>query len=273
MKLRWSARADGAAEKSPSRNARAAQPHLRGILILILSCSTIDSALDPRSSSGSGCGRPRAQTRARPGSATRRRSRRAPGRLPGPAVHAQPVQLQLVSRDREAVLMRHLILELLDPLVLELDDGVAGGADEGIGVVGVGGGLVPGLAVVEVARAGEPGVGEDLHGPVDGRGADVSVAARNLGEKLVDAEVAGRIEESVDDEIARARRLEASLGDPAPQPFTGSGAGGHGPAGRAAGGPGAGRAMHARGRAPALLVSRGGFHGLRPFPGARAPRN
>src|SRR5205807_9447692 len=110
-------------------------------------------------------------------------------RLPGLANLAQAVQLELVTGHEEPVLAGDEVLQFLDALVLELDDGVAARADEVIVVVTADGRLVARLAVLEVPRAREPRVGEDLHGAVDGGRADVLVPLLHLAEQLVDAEV------------------------------------------------------------------------------------
>ena len=51
--------------------------------------------------------------------------------------------------DDEAVPAGHRLLEGLDPIVLELDDRAAGGADQVIVVVAVEGALVAGVAIAE----------------------------------------------------------------------------------------------------------------------------
>src|SRR5207302_197385 len=60
--------------------------------------------------------------------------------LPLLARRAEPVQLELVVRDGEAVLLGHPVLKLLDSLVLELGDVAAGGADQVVVVVALVGG-------------------------------------------------------------------------------------------------------------------------------------
>src|SRR4051812_17604549 len=124
------------------------------------------------------------------------------------------------------MLVRHAILQLLDALVLELDDVAARGADQVIVVVPVERGLVARLPALEVARAGEAGVGEDLHGAVDGGGADAGVPRRHLLEQLVDREMAVLREEGVDDQVALLGRLEPVRRDPRRQPLVGGGGGG-----------------------------------------------
>src|SRR5438552_3154437 len=93
---------------------------------------------------------------------------------------AEPVELQLVVGDGEAVLRGDAVLKLLDALVLELDDVAAGSADEMVVVMPIEGSLVAGLPALEVAGAGEARVGEDLHGPIDRCGADGRVALLRL---------------------------------------------------------------------------------------------
>src|SRR5712692_799618 len=144
---------------------------------------------------------------------------------PALAVLAEAVQLQLVPRHLEAVVAGDHVLQLLDALVLELDDPVAAGADQVIVVMAADGGLVPRLPVLEVARAGEACVGEDLHGAVHGRRADVLVARLHLGEQLLDAEVPAGGEEGVDDQVPLPGRLEPPLGDPAREPLASRAAG------------------------------------------------
>src|SRR4051812_4101199 len=139
---------------------------------------------------------------------------------------AEAVELQLVVRDGEAVFAGDAILELLDALVLELDDVAAGGADQVIVVVPIEGGLVARLAAFEVPGGGEARVREDLHGPVDGGGADAGVALLGLVDQLVDREVTALGEEGVDDQVPLARGLEAAGRDPAGQPLAGGGCGG-----------------------------------------------
>src|SRR5256714_3891596 len=141
--------------------------------------------------------------------------------LPLLARRAEPVQLELVVRDGEAVLLGHPVLKLLDSLVLELGDVAAGGADQVIVVVPIQGRLVAGLTALEVPRRRQPGVGEDLHRPVDGGGTDARIALLGLLHQLVDGEVAGLREERVDDQVALPRRLQPPRRDPAGEALVG----------------------------------------------------
>src|SRR5438270_4992026 len=143
--------------------------------------------------------------------------------LPLPARRAEPVELELVVRDGEAVLLGHPVLKLLDALVLELGDVAAGGADQVIVVVPIQGRLVAGLSALEVPRRREPGVGEDLHRPVDGGGPDARIALLGLLHQFVDREVAGLREEGVDDQVALPRRLQPPRRDPAGEALVGGG--------------------------------------------------
>src|SRR5438270_12949688 len=143
--------------------------------------------------------------------------------LPLLARRAEPVQLELVVRDGEAVLLGHPVLKLLDSLVLELGDVAAGGADQVVVVVPVQGPLVAGLPPFEVPRRRQPGVGEDLHRPVDGGGSDARIALLGLLHQPVDREVAGLREEGVDDQVALPRRLQPPRRDPAGEALVGGG--------------------------------------------------
>src|SRR5216684_2339933 len=147
---------------------------------------------------------------------------------PALAVLAEAVQLQLVPRHLEAVVAGDHVLQLLDALVLELDDLVAAGADQVVVVMPADGGLVARLPVVEVARAGQARVGEDLHGPVDRGRADVLVARLHLAEQLVHAEVPAGGEEGVDDQVPLPGGLEPPLCDPAREPLARGAGGGSG---------------------------------------------
>src|SRR5262249_34376583 len=125
---------------------------------------------------GAGC---RTEPRTRPSTARARGWPRPPGASrtsssgprrvspgDGPLARlAEAVQLHLVRGDLESVLARHLVLERLDAVVLELDDGAAAGADEVVVVVPPDRRLVAGLPVAEVPRVGEPALVQKLHRP------------------------------------------------------------------------------------------------------------
>src|SRR5205814_7776979 len=109
----------------------------------------------------------------------------------------------------------------LDALVLELEDVLAAGADQVVMVVAVESGLVAGLPALEVAHAGQTRLGEDLHRPVDGGGADAGIAPARFLHQLLDAEVPRLGKEGINDHVALPGSLEPPLGDPRRQPEPG----------------------------------------------------
>src|SRR5262249_41724316 len=102
---------------------------------------------------------------------------------------AESVELHLVGGDLEAVLPRDLVLERLDPVVLELDDGAAAGADEVVVVVPAQRRLVAGLPIAEVPRVGQTALVQQLHRPVDGGDRHPRVLLADLGPDLLHREV------------------------------------------------------------------------------------
>src|SRR6266849_299094 len=136
---------------------------------------------------------------------------------------AEPVQLELVVGDVEAVVFGDGLLQLLDALVFELDDAAAGSADEMVVVMAIEGRLIARLPALEMAGAGQARVGENLHRAIDGGRADGGVALLGLLQKLIDRKMPGLGEEDVDDDVPLPGGFEAARGDPARQPLARSG--------------------------------------------------
>src|SRR5262245_30744834 len=87
---------------------------------------------------------------------------------------AEAVELVLVPQHLEAAQPdRHLLLQALDLVVLELEDEIALHADQVV-VMGAAD-LVARLAVVELARAGDPAVEQEAQRAVHRRVADARV--------------------------------------------------------------------------------------------------
>src|SRR5882762_8058714 len=84
------------------------------------------------------------------------------GGLPLLALGAEAVQLELVVRDREAVLLGDPVLQLRDALVLELRDVAAGGADKVVVVVAVARRSRTGLAALDEPRRGQRSAPQSL---------------------------------------------------------------------------------------------------------------
>src|SRR5215475_12305479 len=100
-------------------------------------------------------------------------------------LRAEAVKLMLVAKDAEAAELRgHGFLQALDLVVLELEDEPALHADEMVVVRA--GDLVARLSVLELARARDAAVEEELERAVHGRVADPRVALADAREKLVD---------------------------------------------------------------------------------------
>src|SRR5207302_10402996 len=115
----------------------------------------------------------------------------AVGGLLDPAMAAEPVQLELVVGDVEAVVFGDGLLQLLDALVFELDDASAGSADEMVVAMAIEGRLVARLPPLEMAGAGQARVGKNLHRAIDGGRADGGIALLGLLQKLVDRKMPG----------------------------------------------------------------------------------
>src|SRR5262249_51301176 len=141
---------------------------------------------------------------------------------------AEAVQLHLVRGDLEPVLARHLVLQRLDAVVLELDDGAAPGADQVVVVVPADRRLVARLPVAEVARVGEPALVEQLHRPVHRGHRDPGILLAHLRPELLHRLVAAEREEGVDDQAPLSRALQAVLGHVATEKLRSAGGLTHG---------------------------------------------
>lgn len=126
---------------------------------------------------------------------------------------AETVQLKLMGGDDEVVGRGHIVLQLLDGLVLELDDGAAPGTDQVVVVLTFGHVLVAGLTVAELHLPGDARFREQLEGAVDRGVTNVRVLCPELEVQLLDAQVAVGGEEGIKNDIPLAGRLEPVLGD------------------------------------------------------------
>ena len=107
----------------------------------------------------------------------------------------------LVALDPEADLPRLLVLEGLDLVRAELEDGAAAAADEVIVMAAVQFSFEPGFAL-EDKGLGETGALEKLERTVDGGAADSRGLAPDGQVKVVDRKVLVRGQESADHHIA-----------------------------------------------------------------------
>jgi len=104
------------------------------------------------------------------------------------------------------------VLKLLDLRLFELRDAAAAGADQVVVmIVVVIGELVPRESVAEPALGGDPTLGEELEGPVDGGVANPSVDRANLCQEVLDRHVRRAVEEGVDDEATLRGRPQLLL--------------------------------------------------------------
>ena len=125
------------------------------------------------------------------------------------ALRAVAVELVAVSDQVEVVALRDVLLSTLDHRALELDDLSATHAHQMVVVLLLD--LVAGRAVVEVAFAGETGITEDLHGPIDGRVSDVGIELANLPEQFLAGDVTSGFEEHLQNRLALPGALEEWL--------------------------------------------------------------
>lgn len=113
------------------------------------------------------------------------------------------------------MLSGHLLLQLLDAGLLELDDIGALDAYQVVVVRGVVCKLVAGEPVTEAPLVRDPALGKELERTVDRGVPDARVTGANLGEKLFDAYVIFGAKERVDDEpalIGRAKSFSVHIG-------------------------------------------------------------
>lgn len=103
------------------------------------------------------------------------------------------------------------LLLLLDRLVVELEHVSTLEADEVVVVLVVARGFVGRLSLAEAPLGGQPTLGQQLEGAVDGGVADAWVVLAREPQEFFDAHVTTRAEESLGDDVALTRRLEALL--------------------------------------------------------------
>lgn len=118
------------------------------------------------------------------------------------------MKLHPVARDLEAVASRHGLLQLLDPVIFELENDAARRADQVIMVCSLQSTLVAGLPVSEIVRRGEAKGGEQPHRPVDGCVADRRTAATDDCRELLHRDVPWSAKEGVDDGVPWPGMLE-----------------------------------------------------------------
>lgn len=87
---------------------------------------------------------------------------------------AEPVELQAVSLDHEAVFRRHLLLQPLDFAILELDNRAAARADEVVVMAFMGDIVVLRLGA-EVASLRDPCLAEEVQRAIDRREPEVGI--------------------------------------------------------------------------------------------------
>jgi hypothetical protein len=105
------------------------------------------------------------------------------------AAFAEPIQLELVERDPEIVLARHLLLELLDLKILEFDDPPALRADQMV-VVGLPRDIViDGFPFAEVSLLGEFPLTQQLEGSIHGDDPNRRIFLGDLLVEFVDRNV------------------------------------------------------------------------------------
>jgi hypothetical protein len=108
----------------------------------------------------------------------------------------------------ESVLPRHILLERLDALVLELDDSAASCTDKMI-VVRVGARMfVAGEPVFETPLLGKPRFSKEFERPVHCGKADSGVRLLHTGIQLFGAQVPACLDKDVEDLVTLARRLQ-----------------------------------------------------------------
>ena len=121
-----------------------------------------------------------------------------------PACRTQAVNLHLVTSDEKAVPRRDLFLQSFDGLVLELDDGAAGGADQVVVVFAGQYVFVSGLTVMKQDLPGQSRLGKKLQSAIDRGVTYAGMAGLYLQVQLFNAYVLMGREEDVEDDITLA---------------------------------------------------------------------
>lgn len=128
---------------------------------------------------------------------------------------AHPVELVLVRSQAKAVLSGHLVLQLLDAGLFELDDVGALDAYQMVVVRRVVGKLVAREPVAEAPLVRDSALRQELEGPVNGGVPHARVACADLGEELLDAHVIFGPKKRIDNEsalIGRAKPFSVHVG-------------------------------------------------------------
>ena len=114
-----------------------------------------------------------------------------------------------VGHEDEAIALGHLVLQLLDPRLAELDHAAALVADQVVVVVSGAEPLVPVARLADPQAADDPGVDHELESPVDRRPGDLFVLGPEPHEKLIRFNMLMSTEQLIEEGLALVRELEA----------------------------------------------------------------
>ena len=117
----------------------------------------------------------------------------------------------------EAVACRHLALEDLDGLELELHHLPAAAADDVVVVDAPERGFVVPCITSNDSRLYDTGLGEEREGPIDGGLGAANPAAPEIGDQVLDGEVPPALERRLDDGRARGGEAEGLLREEPPE--------------------------------------------------------
>lgn len=88
------------------------------------------------------------------------------------AIRTEPVELQFMAVDGEAMRLRHLLLKLLDVHIFEFDDFLALCANQMVMVIDIVSQFISGMPVAELPLLRQTAFAEKVERPVDRRQSD-----------------------------------------------------------------------------------------------------
>jgi len=133
---------------------------------------------------------------------------------------ALPIQFQAMTENFKMMIFGNLLLQLFDARIFEFDNRAAPNADQMIVVRFAVCGFVTGLAITEMPRLGNTGVGEKAEGSINSGITDGGVLFPKPQIKLLGGQVGGAAQKLIQNDLPLSGRFQPLLGQIFPEsPF------------------------------------------------------